>query len=137
VIILDTSFLIALLNNRDNNHPQALVIMEDLLVGKYGNRVVLDYILDEAITTTWIRTQNEKLVENMYQLINGSSSVIELQTVYSVSIEKIWKTYNKYFSKVRPISFTDAAIITYAEKHKIQKIVSFDKEFDGLMIRIC
>ena len=137
MILIDTSFFIAFINSRDRNNSRAKVIMQELFDGIYGLRITLDYVLDEAITTTWVRTKNQQMVEKMYQLINGRNSSFDLRLVDIKLIDDTWINYQKYFSVKKPISFTDSMLISFAKKNNVNQIVSFDNEFDGILNRIC
>jgi hypothetical protein len=94
-------------------------------------------VLDETITIAWVRTKNKKMVENIYELINGKNSIFDLHLINNSLIDDCWINYIKYFSPKKPISFTDSMLISYATKNNIKQIVSFDDEFDGILDRIC
>ena len=48
-ILLDSSFLIAYYNPLDEHRKKAIKIMDDLIIGKYGNPYVSYYIFDEVV----------------------------------------------------------------------------------------
>ncbi len=137
MILIDTSFFVAFINAKDKNNNKAKIIMKELIDGVHGHRVTLDYVLDEAITITWVRTKNKQQVENIYELINGNNSIFDLRLIDMDLINDSWINYIKYFSPKKPISFTDSMLISYAKKYGISKIVSFDDEFDGILDRVC
>lgn len=45
-----------------------------------------------------------------------------------------WKIYKKF--KGKKLSFTDASIISFMNKYKIDNLCSFDDGFDGILNRI-
>lgn len=137
MIIIDTNFFVALINTRDNNHPRAIELLKEISNNIYGQRITIDYVLDEAITTTWVRTKKQNLVKNIYEMIYGNISIYDLKTVTENLITKAWDIHNQYFSEKKPLSFTDCMIIAFATEHAIKYVLSFNDEFDGILNRIC
>ncbi|MCY3411631.1 MAG: type II toxin-antitoxin system VapC family toxin [Candidatus Heimdallarchaeota archaeon] len=137
MILIDTSFYVAFLNTKDQNYSRAKELMTEIASGKFGSRITLDYVLDEAITVTWVRSGDRSLVDSIYLLINGKKSIFDMYTIELHELEEVWNTYKKYHSIRKPISFTDATLIYYAESNNIAKILSFDDEFDGILERVC
>ena len=58
MIILDTSFIVAFYNIRDENHIRATNLMEGIVAGKYGKLFITDYIFDEGMTVVFIRLKS-------------------------------------------------------------------------------
>lgn len=137
VILLDTCFFVALINKDDQNHNRADQLLEDILKGMYGTRITSDYVLDEAITVTWVRTKNKGLVKDVGELIMGPQAIVALQTNPPNYLADSWSIFQKYASIDRKLSFTDCSLINFARQNNIQQILSFDSEFDGLIARIC
>lgn len=135
-ILIDTGFFVALVNKNDDNHNQADSLLEDLVKGKWGARITTDYILDEAITVTWARTKNKVLVNDVYDLFIGSEAICLLQSIPHELLSEVWKFFQQYSTLKRPLSFTDCSLLAYAKKKGIDHLLSFDKEFDGLISRI-
>ena len=136
MILVDTNLFVAFVNKNDKYHGRSVELMKKLITGEYGRRITIDYVLDEVITTTWIRTKKIESVKKVYELINGESSNFDVHMQGSALIDNAWKVYNKYFSPKKPLSFTDCVIIAYCQQNNIKLIVSFDDEFDGILQRI-
>lgn len=137
MIIIDTSFFISFLNNLDENHERSIKIMKDIIKGIYGSRITIDYVLDEAVTLTWVRFRDKNKVSKIYNLINGEESVFDVKTISNDMLDQAWKIYLKYVDVRKPLSFTDCMLIAIANKMQIKTIVSYDDEFDGILNRIC
>lgn len=110
--------------------------MNELMISKYGNRITLDSVLDEAVTIAWIRTKSLDIVHQIYDLINGPKSYFTLDIRGGSMINDAWDIHKQYFSKKKPLSFTDCILIAYAKKQDILNIISFDDVFDAILGRI-
>ena len=135
-ILLDTGFFVALNNLDDVHHKRAVAMLRDLVSGEYGQRVTLDYVLDEAVTATWVRTKDKHVVASVYQLLMGKNAVAFLMPFSITRLPQAWASFEKYSQKDRPLSFTDCCLICFAEERNIDLILSFDSEFDGILKRI-
>ena len=136
-ILVDTGYFVALANKDDVNHSRADILLEELLRGVYGTRITTDYILDEAITVTWIRTKNKTAVKQVYNYILGENTIVLFQPFQKELITEAWVIFEKYSEENRPLSFTDCTNLAHMKEKDISYILSFDSEFDGLSKRIC
>jgi predicted nucleic acid-binding protein len=55
VIILDTSFLVAFHNSRDVHHVAAKPVMDEVVAGKWGQAMLLEYVFLEIVTVLLVR----------------------------------------------------------------------------------
>ncbi|MFX1513666.1 MAG: type II toxin-antitoxin system VapC family toxin [Promethearchaeota archaeon] len=135
-ILIDTGFFVALANKDDSNHTRAIELIEDLLKGKWGTRITTDYILDEAITVTWVRTRKKDLVSSVYNFILGKEAFVLLQPFPKELIPRAWELFQTYTEPKRPLSFTDCTTLAHLKNKNITQLLSFDKDFNGLVSRI-
>jgi predicted nucleic acid-binding protein len=135
-ILLDTGFFVALGNKDDANYSRANELLDDLLGGKWGTRITSDYVLDEAITVTWVRTKRKELVSQVYEYIFGKEAICLLQPFPKELISEAWDIFQKYSEPKRLLSFTDCTLLAYAKNRDITFLISFDSQFDGLITRI-
>ena len=56
MIVLDSSFLIGLYNDRDSHHATASSLMRDFLDGRWGRGLLLEYVYLELMTVLLVRT---------------------------------------------------------------------------------
>lgn len=107
--------------------------MEAALKGEHGRICTSDFILDEAITTALARTHRHDLAVSTGKLVIDSPR-IELLSVSRDNFDLAWKKFLS-LSK-RPISFTDGSTLALMEARNIEKVMSFDAEFDDFAERL-
>jgi len=133
-IFIDTSGIIALRNENDENHEKAIKIMTSILKSEYGACFTSDYVFDEAVTLALVRTKRKELAVDVGSYILKSKSIIKLFTTDDDFYEA-WKLFLKFSDK--KLSFTDCSILSIVNRMKIEYIFSFDTHFNGLIKRIC
>lgn len=133
LIIVDTGVIAAFYNTKDEHHKRAIEILNNLRTGKYGTGIITDYILDETVTLLNMRTKRPEPALKAGQLIIeeklGKFFPLTVDLVY-----KTWKIYQKYVKK--GLSFTDCSILAVAEIIECDEVLSFDREFDGIINRV-
>ena len=55
MIILDSSFVVAFHNERDVHHEAAARVMGDVIGGKWGRALLLEYVFLEVVTVVMAR----------------------------------------------------------------------------------
>ncbi|MBI5393537.1 type II toxin-antitoxin system VapC family toxin [Candidatus Woesearchaeota archaeon] len=132
-VILDTSFIIALTLEEDSDHMRAVALNNQLKTGRFGTTFYTDYILNEALTLLRRKKVNE---ENIKQLAN---SLIMNKKQLLLSNDDIVQNAVAIFFQYKRLSFVDASSIAYARIYGMNKIYSFDTDFDGVegIERIC
>jgi predicted nucleic acid-binding protein len=124
MIILDTSFIVAFYNTRDENHEKAVKLMEDITKGKYGNLYVTDYIFDESVTVIFIRLKSLSKTIKIGEVIRKSVEMLEVERRVFEDAWKLFKTQRKTV-----FSFTDCTTLSIMRKRNIKNIATFDKDF--------
>ena len=69
MVLLDTSFLYTLYNQNDPKHPTTKKTYSQMLDGKYGRIILLDYVLDELMTLIAARTKSIKLATQIGEIV--------------------------------------------------------------------
>ena len=132
-VFIDTGILVAVRNKSDNMHAAATRLMTTALQGEHGRICTSDFVLDEAITTALARTHRHDIAVSTGKFVIDSPR-IELLSVGRNHFDLAW---NKFLSlSKRPMSFTDCTTLALMEAHGIEKVMSFDAEFDDLVERI-
>jgi predicted nucleic acid-binding protein len=133
-VFVDTCIFVAVRNKRDKNHRRAAELMRGALKTEFGIVRTSDYVLDEAVTTALARTRNHQIAVNTGRYILDSPRIEKLP----ISQEDFTLAWRK-FQTVRDIflSFTDCTSLALMERHGIERIMSFDSNFDGLAERLC
>jgi predicted nucleic acid-binding protein len=124
MILLDSSFLIAYLDERDKNHGHALKIQKDIDDGKYGTMIITDYIFDEVLTRM-LRSINDigKLAKCGDSILDN----IDMNRVDENIFDYSWKIFKE--QKGTRFSFTDCTNIAVCRTNGISAICTFDNEF--------
>lgn len=134
-IIIDTGVLYAFYNNKDDNYEIAKNIISDILDGKYGQPIILDYVFDELMSLIQYRTKrndlatkvgNEILKHNAYHFTHIIPSAIAIA----------WELFANQSGK-KFMSFTDTILIAMARELQLLTIASFDnrmKSFKDIKI---
>ena len=55
MIVLDSSFLVAFHNRNDVHHDAAAEVMDQLLAGRWGQALLLEYVFLEVVTVLLVR----------------------------------------------------------------------------------
>ena len=124
MIFVDTSAFLAIENNRDQHHRNALALRDAWL--KSGEILITsDYILDESYTIIRFRAGHPIAVQFGEAIRN--SRFIRMEFVTPDLIEKAWKIFKSYSDHV--FSFTDCTSFALMEHLRLKKAFSFDGHF--------
>lgn len=126
MIFIDTSVLVAFIVDKDTNHGKAVSLMEEIVVGKHGPAITSEYVFDETVTVVLVRSKSLDLAIKTGDLINESMPIID---VCSIAFESSWNRFKN--QKGTRFSFTDCTILEAVESNHIDKLATFDKEFDS------
>ena len=132
-VFIDTGVFVAANNKSDKNHARAIELMKQALEGKFGETFTSDYVIDESITTALARTRDHRIATSTGSFIIESPRIQKIYTNIG-DFETAWAKFQKLGKK--PMSFTDCISLAHIDKRKIERIMSFDSEFDGLIARI-
>lgn len=131
VVFLDTGFILAIRNSDDTYHAKATEIMKDCLSGKFGKIIVSNFVFDETVTLTLVRTHNKELVEDISNYIFNSPR-IKLLHLSETEFLATWELFLKYFEN--GLSFTDCSILVMSKLFESNVyIATFDSHFKGLI----
>ncbi len=134
VVFIDTGIFLALYNVDDHYHERSKQLIKNALKGNFGTMFTSDYIIDEAITATFVRTRKHAIAIELGKYIIESARMIKL-VVDQETFHASWKKFQTLDDK--GLSFTDCTSLALTEKHGIKQIMSFDCGFEGLIQRIC
>jgi len=123
-IFLDTSGLIALSDEKDNNHNRAKDYLKEKVQGS-ARFVVGKNILAEYIDGVTKRVSKEKAIEELDKILNSKLLVIE-----SFS-EADWDKAHRYFRKYNDhrIDITDCLSFVIMERLDLKIAFTFDSDF--------
>lgn len=119
-VLIDTSFLVAYYDSRDNNHQRSTELLKDIETRKFGSTFISDYIFDETITLLKKYIGNKRATEKGNDILN-SLELIEVDTAVFNSAWDISKKFDE-------LSFTDCTSIALMKRYDISYITTFDAE---------
>ena len=119
-IFLDTSFIIALAFDNDDNNKKAVEFKNILSEDCYINNSVVN----EVVTVSNNKGDSTK-AKTMFNFLIDNFTIINEYNIINYN-SKTMVTFNKHEGN---LSFTDSGIITTMVEHNIRKLVTFDKAF--------
>ncbi len=120
MIFVDTTFLLALLIKTDRYHDLALNIAKNIQEKKMINNAVLNETLN-AFTG-----KGGKIGKELYQVIN---EMFDIEYLNEDDYKNAVDIYLNYDSS---INYSDCTILVSMQKNKIDKIISFDSDFNKI-----
>ncbi len=126
MIFLDTSVLVAYIVDRDTNHAKAVPLMKGIVSGRHGPAITSEYVFDETVTVVLVRSKSLDSAIKTGNLIKESMQVL---SVTSNTFEASWNRFRN--QKDTKFSFTDCTILEMVETNHIDKLATFDKEFES------
>ena len=138
-IFLDSNIFIAFANKKDRDHEHAKKLMDKVRKGEFGVPYTSDYIFDEAVTTSLIRTRRLDVAIRVGKLILGSKedsipSLADLIRVDERTFTEAWSSFKT--GRIQGLSFTDHIILAHLKELKIDLLLSFDTGFNGIVAKI-
>jgi len=119
-VFLDTSFIIALAFDNDENNKRAVEIKNILSEDCYIN----NSIVNEVVTVSNNKGDSTK-AGIMFNFLVDNFTIINEYNIINYN-DKTMFNFNNHNGK---LSFTDSGIITTMVEHDIKKLVTFDKAF--------
>lgn len=134
---MDTGVLVAYYSDRDRRHGQAKELMTSAMQGAFGALVVSDFVVDEAVTLCRARSRSHALANALAARLLGEAPHAPLLTLIRVSghdFTEARRLFARYEDK--ELSFTDCTSIALMRARGIDRIASFDEDFDGIVERV-
>ena len=127
MVVLDSSFLIAYHNQRDVHHNAAAQIMGELMAGRWGRALLLEYVFLEVVTVLLARRGLE-VASAM------ATTLLQAREVDFVPCSDLFLDTLEAFRGQgdRKLSFTDAAIVTVAQRSAGGLVATFDNDFQTI-----
>lgn len=120
MIFVDTTFLLALLIKTDAHHEVALKIGKDI----HEKKIINNTVLNETLNS--FSGKGGKIGKQLYQTINEIFEVVYLDEAdYNEAVD----LYLNYDSS---INYSDCTILETMFKNKIDRIATFDSDFDKI-----
>ncbi|KAB2822855.1 MAG: type II toxin-antitoxin system VapC family toxin [Candidatus Dadabacteria bacterium] len=133
-IILDTSSLAAVLDEKDAWHKKA-VLIEQKLIALGHETLFLDCVVNEVINVLMRRLRERKRAGEFNGLLKRLQAYVPEENI-SWTYRSIEQNYSSILETIRKsrctLNLHDALIVSVANEFEIKHIVSFDKDFDNV-----
>lgn len=123
-VFVDSSVFVAYYNERDVHHEASVELIKKCVEGDFGELFTSDYVFDEVVTVTLIKTGIKKAVELGEYLLNSEVMLLEVDRD---AFNTAWEMF-----KSLEMSFTDCTNIAVMGLHGIDKILTFDRGFKAV-----
>ncbi len=136
-ILVDTGILYADHDKDASRHEAASAALESVYDGDFGHPYISDYIYDEAVTLTLMRSDAFSPAKRLGEKLRGGASypqVYELLRVSAAVFADAIEVFEQYDDQA--LSFTDATTVALCHRHDLDAVMSFDDDFDGIVHRI-
>lgn len=130
MIFVDTSAFLAIVTEKDNNHIAAKTFLEEIRNGKVRVKKIItsDFIIDETLTRIRYSVGHKEAVKWGKDIF--ASRVVEKIEVGKKIFELAWEIFETYEDK--KLSFTDCTSFALMKNKDIEKVFSFDKDFENM-----
>lgn len=119
-VFLDTSYIIALAFDNDDNNERAVELLDILNEDCFIN----NSIVNEVVTVSNNKGDSAK-ARTMFNFLIDNFTIINEYNIVNYNSKTI-VNFEKFNGK---LGFTDSGIITTMVEHDIKKLVTFDKAF--------
>jgi len=127
MIFLDSSLIVAYLNEADGQHAKALQVVKDVDRGKYGTPVITDYVFDEVVTVMLVKTKNVGQVTELGEKLLGANLLFRVdEGLFNLA-------WNIFKGQQKPmLSFTDCTSVAVCRSNGISNMATFDEDLQRL-----
>lgn len=135
-VLVDTGVLYADHDTDATRHDAASEALEAVYDGEFGAPYISDYIYDEAVTLALTRA-GAGAAQSLGARLRGADpypSVYEVLGVSSAVFADAVEVFERYGDQA--LSFTDATTVALRRRHGLDRILSFDDDFDGVAPRL-
>jgi len=135
-VLVDTGVLYADHDTDATRHEVAAEALDAVYDGELGQPYISDYVFDEAITLTRTRTGEFAAARRLSDRLRGYDEyprAFEMLHVSSAVFTDAVAVFERYDDQ--DLSFTDATTVALTERHDIDRVLSFDDDFDGVVHR--
>lgn len=123
-VFVDTSFFKAQIDNKDDFHEKAQIILKELEKNN-STMVTSNYILDETFTVIRVKC-NKELVRDFLQILDECETGMKIIRVISDDERKAWEWFWNDWNR---LSYTDCTSFAVMKRLGIEKAATFDDHF--------
>lgn len=136
-VFVDTGVFYAHHDTDAERHEDAVAAFDDLLEGEYGQPYTSDYVLDETITLTRVRTGSFEAANAIARRVLGEEPFPDVFEVINVAPDDLRASLEAFrrFDD-HDLSFTDASTVALCDSYDVDRVLSFDDDFEGVLDRV-
>lgn len=108
---------------KDSNHEKAVLLMEEIIKGKYGSAITSEYIFDETVTVILVRSKSLESAAMSGEMIKKYMLILE---VSSSVFEDSWDRFQR--QQTTKFRFTDCTTLELVEANHVENLATFDRE---------
>ena len=124
MIFIDSNIILSYINYEDSKHNEALHLVSRIMKKEFGDYIISDYVFSEIVTVCEIKINKKESVKIGNFL---------LENIYiSKVLDKIFSDSWDIFKRNKKLSFTDCTNLAIMKGFGINKIATFDKEFNKI-----
>lgn len=127
MILLDSSFLVAYVLDKDNHHSRSLSMMEKVKDGAFGTAYITDYIFDEVVTVIMAKSNSINKAIEAGTYLKESLIILKLE---EEALDNAWNIFKLQSKGI--LSFTDCTNLSEMKSKDIQNLATFDGGFMNL-----
>lgn len=134
-VVVDTNWLVALVDGRDKWHTRAREIA-GVLAAQQAQLVYLDCVLNETISVLARRAEEQKRLEELAGLLEKTRRQVPEASIVWASLEtrRLYGEIMEWVQRTRgALNFHDALIALLCREWGIKTVVSFDEDFDQIV----
>ena len=140
-IFLDSSFFLGLCHPNDPCHGNSVRLFRSMAGGTHGLIYTSTFVIAETSTLILARTNNSnKIIAKFHEMFQGTTRFIRVLDVCSNVLDDIWNLFINHNKKAKTkkeyLSFIDASNVFLCRRNEIEKIASFDGDFDAYLQRV-
>jgi len=136
-VLVDTGVVYAEHDTDATRHETAATALDVVYDGELGQPYISDYIFDETITLARTRTGSFDVATRLSDRLLGRErfpQAFEMLRVSAGPFSDAVDVFERYDDQ--ELSFTDATTVALTERHGIDRVLSFDDDFDGIVDRL-
>ncbi len=140
-VLVDTSFLVALVDEKDSLHQKAREL-KGALIGRA--LVFTDVVYAEAISVMSRRIRERRSISAKEKALFFARAVKRMKTLIEGRLLYLFPLVPEWLEKITQmclhsggrLNFNDALLVFAAQDYEIDSIISFDPDFDEYLKRI-
>lgn len=134
-ILLDTGVLAGFLNKDDANTDRAQAIIAACMDGEHGGVFTTSDVVDETFTLLLSRgapLAHARQLSNQLGWEADKPPIAEVLEIDRAHRREAWRLFERHYEE-KSLSYTDCTTLLMVRDRGIDKLATFDDDFEGLV----